>query len=87
MEHPPQDVTVWVLGTAAVMTIAAINAFSWLLMFVLRADRQQTDDRHAQGNRCAVALDDVEQRLTRRIEAIEQRSIGWQRGERRDGEG
>lgn len=80
MEHPASGPDlIWLLGTAAVMTIAAVNAFGWLLALLMRMDRQQTDDRHEQATRFTVALNDVEERLERRVARVEEHSIGFQR--------
>lgn len=70
---------IWLLGTAAGMTLAAVNAFMWLVLFVLRFDRQQTDDRQDQNGRIALALSDLEERLDRRIGRLEEHSVGYQR--------
>lgn len=70
---------VWLLGAAAAMTIAAVNSFGWLLVLILKLDRQQTQDRHADATRLALQLQENEHRCERRFERLETASIGFRR--------
>lgn len=72
------------LTIAATLALAAIGAFGWMLKILLSFDREQRQARHALRNEIAVMVGETEDRLTVRLERLEEHSLGLRAWTRRE---
>lgn len=70
------------LGTA-VTVVAAVSGALWrIVLYVRDIDTKQTDYRHDAVNRLDACIREAEERVTRRLERVEQLSYGFRSASR-----
>lgn len=72
-------------GGAVSLALAALTAFGWLIKLTLMFNREQGQARHAMRNEIAIVIGEVEDRLTRRVERLEEHSYGLRAWARQNG--